>query len=59
VLAADSAVGRAAIVELLRVKLERQARVAEERLAEFKPSIVRNHRYRVAISTQSSNRHAQ
>jgi CRISPR-associated endonuclease Cas1 len=50
VLAAETAIGRAAIVELLRVKLERQALVADQWLAEFKPSIVRNHRHCVLVS---------
>jgi CRISPR-associated endonuclease Cas1 len=49
VLAADNEVGRQAVIELLRLKLERQAVMAEQRLSYLKSSIVRDHKHRVSI----------
>lgn len=50
VLAAESEVGRRATVELLRLKLERQAELAERRLSHLKATIVRDHKHTIAIA---------
>lgn len=49
VLAAESDLGRQAMIRLLRIKLERQADLVERRLSHLKSSIVRDHKHRVSI----------
>jgi CRISPR-associated endonuclease Cas1 len=49
VLAAENEVGRRAIIELLRLKLERQADLAERRMAHLRSAVVRDHKHRISI----------
>jgi len=49
VLAAESDLGRKAIVELLKAKIDNQADVVERRLLHLKASIVRDHKHHVPI----------
>jgi CRISPR-associated endonuclease Cas1 len=48
--AAATELGRTASIELLRVKLDRQADLCERRLSHLKSTIVRNHKHRMPIS---------
>jgi CRISP-associated protein Cas1 len=48
--AAETALGRAASIELLRTKLDRQAQLYEQRLAHLKATILRDHKHRVPIA---------
>jgi CRISP-associated protein Cas1 len=50
VLAADTDLGRSATVHFLKLKLDRQADLAEHRLSHLKATIRRNHRHTIAIA---------